>query len=141
MEHSPLLVARAVIKDDKHLFLVRRAASDSYQPGLWEFPGGKIDAGETLEVGLEREVSEETGLIVTVDSKIAAVSHEIVQRGKYEGRLYVALFLAAQRIGGEVRLSEEHDASGWFGPGDIWNIQLSKESRQATRTFKTTGLL
>lgn len=51
-------VVAAVIQDDNR-FLVTRRQAGVHLAGLWEFPGGKIDAGETHEAALRREIREE----------------------------------------------------------------------------------
>jgi A/G-specific adenine glycosylase len=43
--------------------------------GLWEFPGGKIEAGESLEAGLKRELREELAIEVTVNGLLTVVRH------------------------------------------------------------------
>lgn len=58
---SPPLVPQAIVLQDQQVLLVKRD-----HPRLWELPGGGIQAGETLEETVIREVEEETGLHVTI---------------------------------------------------------------------------
>ncbi|WP_306591749.1 NUDIX domain-containing protein [Geothrix sp. 21YS21S-4] len=55
-------VALAVLEREGRYLLQRRAGSNPVLPGLWEFPGGKVEAGETIRQALARELSEEMGL-------------------------------------------------------------------------------
>jgi 8-oxo-dGTP diphosphatase len=55
-------VALALIRRGERWFLQRRAPGNPVLPGLWEFPGGKVEAGETPEAALERELREEVAL-------------------------------------------------------------------------------
>ena len=55
----PRAVALALIRRDGRFFLQRRAADAGTWPGLWEFPGGKVEAGETPAEALLRELDEE----------------------------------------------------------------------------------
>ncbi|MGB1906015.1 MAG: 8-oxo-dGTP diphosphatase MutT [Spongiibacter sp.] len=60
---SSVHVAVGVIRRDGRILLSRRAAN-THQGGLWEFPGGKLEPGETLLDGLSRELHEELGITV-----------------------------------------------------------------------------
>ena len=55
-------VALALIQRGQRWFLQRRHPENPVLPGLWEFPGGKVEEGETPEAALARELREETGL-------------------------------------------------------------------------------
>jgi len=59
-----LLVAAAALIDDAGRVLVQQRAPHWSMPGLWEFPGGKLEEGETPEAALARELSEELGVAI-----------------------------------------------------------------------------
>lgn len=134
-ELSPLLVSRAIIVDGEKILALQRSSDDSHNACQWEFPGGKVDAGEELLAGLNREVGEETGLSIQATSQLAYVESEIVVGGKYDGRLYVALFFSARRLSGEITLSNEHSAYVWDEPEKLLNLNLAVESRHALESF------
>lgn len=73
MKH--LQVAVGIIRNaEKQIFLAQRPAS-SHMANMWEFPGGKIEAGESAEEALKRELHEETGIEVTQAAAIGAADH------------------------------------------------------------------
>ena len=57
-------VAAAVITRPDGSVLLGQRAPDTFYPGYWEFPGGKIEAGETVEQALRRELHEELGVTI-----------------------------------------------------------------------------
>jgi len=57
-----LLVAAAVLIDDRNRVLLAQRPEGKSMAGLWEFPGGKVDAGEVPEHALTRELREELGI-------------------------------------------------------------------------------
>lgn len=61
----------AVLQDaqGRHLY-IRRALTLKRAPGVWCFPGGEVEAGESYEAAIEREVLEEVGLVVRAETKI-----------------------------------------------------------------------
>ena len=58
------------------LVLCAQRGFDGNLPGLWEFPGGKIEHGETMQAALTREISEELGCTVEVGSQVMTTTHE-----------------------------------------------------------------
>lgn len=70
-----IIVTAAVIERDD-TFLVTRRSGDVHLAGLWEFPGGKVEMGESLENGLRREVQEELGCSIDVHELLLDTRHE-----------------------------------------------------------------
>jgi 8-oxo-dGTP diphosphatase len=65
---SELHVAVGVIRNLAGHILLSRRHRGSHQGGLWEFPGGKVEAGESLQQALARELEEELGIVIVIDS-------------------------------------------------------------------------
>lgn len=112
--------AHAVIADRRgRLLLLHRPATSEYNPGRWEFPGGRINLGEGVRDALVREVREETGLTVEAGRLLGAGDQE-----RSEGRV-VHLVLNSTAPPQEVVLSEEHDAYRWVTPKGLAELPLS----------------
>ncbi len=67
-------VAVGVVRKNGRMLITRRKP-EGLLGGLWEFPGGKVKNGETAEAACIREIAEETGLVVSVDSYLTRVKH------------------------------------------------------------------
>jgi 8-oxo-dGTP diphosphatase len=74
-----VVVTAAIIQRDDR-YLVTRRQPGVHLAGVWEFPGGKCDAGETLTACMMRELSEELGIRVTVGSEMYTITHEYSDR-------------------------------------------------------------
>jgi 8-oxo-dGTP diphosphatase len=68
-------VVAAVIRDSSHNILIAKRPDHVHQGGLWEFPGGKLDTGESREQALVRELSEEIGIQVMRYRPLIQVPH------------------------------------------------------------------
>lgn len=71
----PLIVTAAIIQRDNQILITLRPPG-SRHAGLWEFPGGKLDDGESPQQGLARELREELDLPVAVGELFDAVYYE-----------------------------------------------------------------
>ncbi len=69
-----IIVSAAVIERDDAFLLTRRAAA-AHLGGLWEFPGGKVEHGESVEDALVREIREELGCGVVVGPLVLTTRH------------------------------------------------------------------
>jgi 8-oxo-dGTP diphosphatase len=69
-----------VIVDDEDRVLVSRRHEHAHQGGLWEFPGGKLEAGETVLQALERELAEELGLVVEAARPFTRIRHDYADK-------------------------------------------------------------
>jgi len=105
-------VAAAVIFRDDGAFLLGRRPPGSVYAGYWEFPGGKVEAGETPRLALERELQEELG--IDVESAHPWIVREFI----YEHAHVRLHFFRVPRWSGELR-DLQHDALAWQTAGQV----------------------
>jgi 8-oxo-dGTP diphosphatase len=74
-----IVVAAAVVRRDGR-YLVTRRPRGAHLEGLWEFPGGKCEPGESIAACLRRELLEELGTDAVVGEEMLAVTHDYVER-------------------------------------------------------------
>ncbi len=73
-------VAVGVIVNKAGQILISRRSPHAHQGGLWEFPGGKVEAGETLEQALFRELKEELGIETQEYSPLLQLRHDYADK-------------------------------------------------------------
>ena len=108
-----LVVAAALVDSDGRVLIAQRPEGKQLA-GLWEFPGGKVEPGETPEIALIRELEEELGIVV----KQACLAPFVFASHTYETfHLLMPLYLI-RRWEGEPE-SKEHKAIKWVRPNDM----------------------
>jgi len=108
-----LVVAAALVDSDGRVLIAQRPEGKQLA-GLWEFPGGKVEPGETPETALIRELEEELGITV----KQACLAPFVFASHTYETfHLLMPLYLI-RRWEGEPE-SREHKALKWVRPNDM----------------------
>lgn len=131
---APRLVVGAIIVDDLDLptrvFAARRT-SPAALAGLWEFPGGKTEEGETPEAALVREIHEELGAIVSVGPEVSHASGAWPISEKYEMRLYFAA--VAQ---GQLSPGDSHDEIRWLTPPELGTVDWLPSDAGAITTVR-----
>lgn len=65
-----MFVVAAALTNEKGEILLQKRPMHAQMGGLWEFPGGKVDSGESPEIALARELEEELGIIVAAEELI-----------------------------------------------------------------------
>lgn len=110
-------VTAAVIEKDGKILIAQRKAGDALA-GKWEFPGGKLEPGETPEACLRRELAEEFG----VDTEIGAFV--CASRFEYKHTHIELLVYRARHVAGEFKLND-HAAIAWVAPGELKGYDLS----------------
>lgn len=107
-------VVAAVIRDTDRIFATQRGYGD--YKGWWEFPGGKIEAGETPQKALEREIREELDTIIEVGDFIQTVEYDYPQF-----HLSMDCFWSTVKDGNLVL--KEHEAAKWLTAEDIKSVK------------------
>jgi mutator protein MutT len=105
-------VAAALIRDAAGRYLITQRRRGSHLAGLWEFPGGKLEAGESPERALLRELSEELGATFVVGALVETV------RWEYPDRTVVLHFYDCRRESGTIE-PREGQAMAWVAPTDL----------------------
>lgn len=110
------VTAGIIWKGDKFL-ITQRFSDDATIPGLWEFPGGKLEDAETLEECLNREIKEELEIEVKVVKQILVNEHEYPNKSV---RLY---FYDTEYISGNIKLNDHADYK-WIAADEIDNYEF-----------------
>jgi 8-oxo-dGTP diphosphatase len=121
MQPKVIDVAAGIVLQDGKVLVARRRESD-HLGGLWEFPGGKIEAGETPEEALRRELVEELGVEVRVGPLWGILSHRYPERSV---RLH---FLFAWIERGEPRAAAAEELR-WAAPPELAELPFPGADR------------
>lgn len=120
MEAIPVIqVVCALIEDEAGRLLVAQRPPGKHLAGLWEFPGGKIEPGESPQAALIREIAEELGCAAIPGEALAPVTHA------YE-KVTVRLipFLARFAEAGARPETREHSALRWVTRAEIGDLAM-----------------
>jgi 8-oxo-dGTP diphosphatase len=109
-----ILVAAAALIDPDGRVLIAKRPPDKAMAGLWEFPGGKIEAGETPEQALIRELAEELGIMVK-EPCLAPFTFASHSYDRFH--LLMPLYLCRRWEGTPV--PREHTSIKWVRPRDL----------------------
>ena len=126
-------VAAAVVWDGPLLLMTQRAEGGSL-PLQWEFPGGKLESGETPEQAIVREVSEELGVNATPHETLRTVTHDYSHGTRVE-----IVFLRCTLDSHEFTLSDEVNDSRWQLPAEIEVAGVLEADRDFLRALGARG--
>ena len=118
-----LEVTAALIQDAQGRYLITQRRRGSHLEGLWEFPGGKRDAGEDLPACLERELMEELGARFTVGDLVDTV------RWEYPDRTVVLHFYRCRLQSGTIA-PQESQAMAWVTPEELTRYEFPPADRE-----------
>jgi 8-oxo-dGTP diphosphatase len=109
------VVGAVIINDNDEVLCALRSQQMSL-PGLWEFPGGKIEAGEEQRAALIREIKEELLCDIEVGDLIADVTHEYPT-------IIVRLITYFAIVTGGVPVATEHERLEWINKENLHSLQ------------------
>jgi ADP-ribose pyrophosphatase YjhB (NUDIX family) len=122
---NPKVVAGTIPELDGRILLTRRSINPGR--GLWTFPGGFVDFGETVSDAAVRETLEETGLEVDLTGLLNVYS--------YPGSPVIIVYTARVR-GGTLTPCAENDQLEWLAPAEIpWDRLAFDSTREALREW------
>lgn len=122
-------VVGAVIVRDGAVLCAQRGSGGSL-PGLWEFPGGKIEPGETARAALEREIVEELECVVKVGERLTTTTYA------YDfGDVTLTTFWC-EMVSGAPRLTE-HANVIWLAPSELEKLEWAPADIPAVRIIAT----
>ena len=128
---APIVAVGVIIRQGERIVLIQRAKEPS--KGLWTFPGGAIELGESLHDAARREALEETGLLVEIES-LATVVDNVVRDGTGRARYhYVIVDYFARPVGGALRPGSDVDDACWFGPADLDGLAMTEKAGELVR--------
>ena len=107
-------VVAAIIRKDNKVFATQRGYGD--YKDWWEFPGGKVEPGETPEDAIVREIREELDTVITVERFLTTVEHDYP-----EFHLSMDCYWAKIESGRLTLL--EHEAAKWLPLDDLWQVR------------------
>ena len=132
---TPIVAVGVVIHEGDRIVLIRRDKEPSR--GLWTFPGGAVELGESLQDAARREALEETGLRVKV-GEVATVIDNMVHDEK--GRVqyhYVIVDYVARPVGGTLRPGTDARDACWASLSDLDTLDVTEKAGQLARQLLT----
>lgn len=125
-------VVAGVIKNGDKIFATQRGYGDF--KGGWEFPGGKMEPGETPQQALARELHEELAVVVEVGDFICIVDCD------YPNFHLTMHCYFCSVVGGELKLLE-HEAAKWLSPSELDDVDWLPADVEVVNSLKTESFM
>lgn len=125
-------VVGAVIQNATGAILCALRPPGKSQGGLWEFPGGKIEPGESPAEALQREIAEELGCLIQVGDQVADILHP------YPNLQVRLITLRAEILQGEPR-PREHAELRWVQPTALAQLEWAPADLPTVRLLQERG--
>jgi 8-oxo-dGTP diphosphatase len=122
-ESAPTEVTAAVIERNGKYLVSRRPREDE---DVWEFPGGKVEEGETFEQSLQREISEELGMDVEVGDAV-----KVVKASRGDKKLLIHFYECKITAGKPVALGCREFS--WLAPKDLLSLPFAAADKAMAR--------
>ena len=120
------VVAAIIYKDDAY-FATQRGYGEF--EGMWEFPGGKIEPGESSEYALKREIQEELGIDITIDKFLCTTEYDYPSF-----HLTMHCYLCRVEVG-EIEL-REHKSAQWLTAEILDNMEWLPADKEVVEKLK-----
>ena len=129
-KNSTVHVAVGVLLNDNHEVLIAMRPAESHQGGLWEFPGGKVEEGESVEYALNREFKEELGISVQACTPLIQIRHE------YSDKLVMLDVWRIEKFSG-IPQGREGQAIEWRALSKLRAVDFPKANERIIRELNS----
>ena len=127
------VVGALLFNSERRILACRRPPQDVWA-GWWEFPGGKIDEGETEKEALRREIMEELGIIVNPQSRVASLQYE------YEDRFVSLSIWDCGVVDHESIDVKEHDLISWLDQSSLNTVKWLPADKPLIEEWMRSGI-
>ena len=123
------IIGAAVIWSEKGQILIDRRPLGGEMGGLWEFPGGKIEPGESIEECIKREIKEELGMVIAVGEHLITIDHT------YSNLRITLTAHHCQHLSGEPQ-TIECDEIRWVWVNELENFTFPPANAEIIKAIK-----
>jgi ADP-ribose pyrophosphatase len=123
---APRLAVGAVVFKDDRVLLVQRGRAPAQ--GDWAIPGGGVNLGESLQAAAEREVLEETGIVIVASTPVYTfdvVEYDDEERVRFH---YLIVDLNAEYRGGDLRAGDDALAARWVAAAELAGLAVNERT-------------
>ena len=124
-----IIVVAAIIRRSAEILITRRF-DHVHLPGLWEFPGGKVEPDESLQAALQREIREELGVEISVHEEYFSLQHE------YPTKRVNLHFFNCTISAGEPQPLQVADLK-WVTPSELASYPFPEADRELVARLQT----
>ena len=130
-DNEAIHVAAGVIVNSNNEVCLSLRDKDAHQGGLWEFPGGKVETGETVAAALQRELDEELGIDVKVAELLTTIKHD------YKDKQVVLYFMLVTQFSGEP-MGKEGQQVKWLPVSDLGTLSFPAANNAVVELLLST---
>jgi 8-oxo-dGTP diphosphatase len=127
----PRVAVGAIVFQKDSVLLVQRGQPPA--EGIWAIPGGSVLIGETLQQAAEREILEETGVVIRAAEPV--YTFDVIERDE-QGRVrfhYVIVDMAAEHVEGTPRAASDAADARWVSASELPRLKVSPHTRALLR--------
>lgn len=124
--HVAVAVIKKLNEGNSPLYFLTKRLEEAHQGGKWEFPGGKVENGETVAEALARELKEEVAIDVLSCQPLTQIKH-VYKSDKGDKSVFLDVFIVDQFIGQPK--AQEGQGEGWFSLNEFSNLDFPEANK------------
>lgn len=130
-------IGAIIIDSNGRLLLSQRGPKARNEVGKWEFPGGSVEFGDTMEQTIKREIKEELGVDIATYQQLPVLDHIL----KEEGQHWITSGFISKIKRGKPTIKEPDKCSaiGWFTLKEMGKMELSVPTKAYLKVLKKIG--